>query len=240
MAIGERRVSTKRATRVEFAITSGEYLFVEVERKSDGTIFLEEFLPRGDGSYAEFFCVTGVSPDEVAAVGDAQGVDTDVFARYDDGGIVEFVVDDRCPAVFLAKQGALPRDVYGEGSEGRIVVEIPSDVETAQIVDRFLERYPSARLVTKRADQTATPTLNRRAFQRLLEERLTLRQQQVLASAFEAGYYEWPRRATADELADDLGISAPTFHKHLRRAESKLVEALFETPSANFTGASGE
>jgi predicted DNA binding protein len=91
-------------------------------------------------------------------------------------------------------------------------------------------RWRCSQLVAKGSDRT-TPTLTRRSFQHLLEERLTRRQHDALARAHEAGYYEWPRRTTADELADSLGVSAPTFHKHLRGAEDKFVGALFETPS---------
>lgn len=235
MSLGESKTAADGATRVEFALTSEEYPFVGVAR-AGGAAVLEEILPRGDGAYAEFFLVSDIAPDDVAAIAGERGVEADVVTRYDDGGIVELVVDDGCPAVHLAEQGVFPRDVYGdcESSAGRIVAEIPTDLDAGTTVERFLEEHPDADLVSKRDDRTATPTLNGRAFQRLLEERLSRRQRQAIAHAHEAGYYEWPRRTTADELADDLDVSAPTFHKHLRRAEGKLVAALFEAPSVAF------
>lgn len=52
----------------------------------------------------------------------------------------------------------------------------------------------------------------------------------MLAAAHDAGYYDWPRGTTAEELAADPGVSSATLHKHLRAAERKLVAVFFETP----------
>lgn len=59
---------------------------------------------------------------------------------------------------------------------------------------------------------------------------LSPRQAEVLQAAIEGGYFEWPRRADAETIASELGISHPTFLEHLRKAEHKLLsEALAET-----------
>jgi predicted DNA binding protein len=50
----------------------------------------------------------------------------------------------------------------------------------------------------------------------------------VLTSAYYAGYFEWPRANTAEEVADSLGISPATLHEHLRTAERKLLEQVCE------------
>ncbi|SFR57701.1 helix-turn-helix domain-containing protein [Halogeometricum limi] len=62
---------------------------------------------------------------------------------------------------------------------------------------------------------------------RLLPD-LSPRQYEVLRLAVEGGYYEMPRRTTTDELAAQLGIGRRTVAEHLRRAENKLVVAVFE------------
>ena len=54
---------------------------------------------------------------------------------------------------------------------------------------------------------------------------LTDRQREVLETAREVGYYEVPRRATVDTIADCLDIGASTVCEHLQRAERHLVEA---------------
>jgi hypothetical protein len=56
---------------------------------------------------------------------------------------------------------------------------------------------------------------------------LSPRQYDALRLAVEDGYYEIPRRTTTAELADRLGVSRRTAEEHLRRAENKLVAAVF-------------
>jgi predicted DNA binding protein len=65
-------------------------------------------------------------------------------------------------------------------------------------------------------------------FKRELEDKLTNRQRDVLETAFVSGYFDWPRGSTAEEVAESLGISAPTFHEHLRAGEQKLMATFFE------------
>ncbi|WP_044958497.1 helix-turn-helix domain-containing protein, partial [Halarchaeum acidiphilum] len=53
--------------------------------------------------------------------------------------------------------------------------------------------------------------------------RLTDRQRAAFEAAYYGGYFEWPRDSTAEELANAMDVSAPTFHQHLRAAERKLL-----------------
>lgn len=57
--------------------------------------------------------------------------------------------------------------------------------------------------------------------------RLTERQQTALHLALERGYYDWPRRVEARELAEELDIAHSTFLEHLRKAERKVLEGAF-------------
>ncbi|WP_436907734.1 helix-turn-helix domain-containing protein [Halosimplex marinum] len=54
-------------------------------------------------------------------------------------------------------------------------------------------------------------------------DRLTRRQLEVFRLARDSGYYDWPREATAGELAAELGISTSTLHEHLHKVEAKLL-----------------
>lgn len=54
-------------------------------------------------------------------------------------------------------------------------------------------------------------------------DRLTQRQREVFQLARERGYYEHPKETTAQELADELGISTSTLHEHLHKVESILL-----------------
>lgn len=54
---------------------------------------------------------------------------------------------------------------------------------------------------------------------------LTDRQKEVLLTAYEQGYYDTPREATYEDIADELDCSASSVGQILRRTESALVAA---------------
>jgi hypothetical protein len=60
-----------------------------------------------------------------------------------------------------------------------------------------------------------------------LRSKLTERQLEVLRTAIDGGFYDWPRAKSGQEIADELDIAQPTFHNHLRTAERKVFEYLY-------------
>lgn len=61
--------------------------------------------------------------------------------------------------------------------------------------------------------------------------RLTERQREVLRTAYEMGYFEYPRTANASEVAEELDIKPSTFTEHLNSAQSKILDELQITAS---------
>lgn len=57
-----------------------------------------------------------------------------------------------------------------------------------------------------------------------IDDRLTERQREVFETARQQGYYEWPRKTSADALADGVSVSKATLLEHLRKAEAKLLD----------------
>lgn len=57
-----------------------------------------------------------------------------------------------------------------------------------------------------------------------LYAQLTDRQREILAAAVEAGYYEEPRQANHQDIADYLGITPATVGEHLRKIESTVLK----------------
>ncbi|MFC7205116.1 helix-turn-helix domain-containing protein [Haloferax namakaokahaiae] len=55
---------------------------------------------------------------------------------------------------------------------------------------------------------------------------LTTRQREALSVAVELGYYDVPRDATIDDVADELDCSPSTASEHLRKAESHVLTKL--------------
>lgn len=62
---------------------------------------------------------------------------------------------------------------------------------------------------------------------------LTPKQRDALLAAYEAGYYESPRKTTASELAAEFGVSQQAFSERLQRGTAAFIE------NALMTGESG-
>jgi DNA-binding transcriptional ArsR family regulator len=224
MASQNRPRTDERVTYVEFSLSSPTHPFVAVSALEGGEMQLREFIPRGGGSYAEFFSISGVEPEAVLSLArDHPSADPSLVERFEDGGLFEFVVDDHCPAVFLGEAGALPRTVEARDGSGTIGAEVPPSEDTGAVVDRFLDAYSDAELTRKRERPYRTPIFGQGCLRAALDDDLTDRQRDIIETAHDAGYYDWPREVTAEELADRFDISPPTFHQHLRAAEQKLI-----------------
>jgi len=52
---------------------------------------------------------------------------------------------------------------------------------------------------------------------------LSPRQREAFALARREGYYDRPRRASAADLAAEMGVTSATYREHLRKAEAKLL-----------------
>lgn len=54
-------------------------------------------------------------------------------------------------------------------------------------------------------------------------DKLTRRQQQVIQTAFDMGYYEVPREVSTQDVAEELSLDPSTVAEHLQRAERNLL-----------------
>mgnify|MGYP002153779129 CR=1 FL=1 len=55
---------------------------------------------------------------------------------------------------------------------------------------------------------------------------LTDKQVQALVAALDNGYYELPKKMTAEEIARGYGVPRTTYEEHVRKAESKIFRAM--------------
>jgi predicted DNA binding protein len=55
---------------------------------------------------------------------------------------------------------------------------------------------------------------------------LTDKQKEIVLAAKKKGYYDYPRKVKAEEVANELGISKATAIEHLRKAENRIMEQM--------------
>ena len=107
---------------------------------------------------------------------------------------------------------------------GELMLDAPPDADVHGIAERLDAAFASAELLAQR--EREQPPHHVQALGGLLDD-LTDRQREALETAFRAGYFEWPRGSTAEEVAAALDIAPPTLHAHLRKAERRLLASLF-------------
>ena len=98
-----------------------------------------------------------------------------------------------------------------------LLVDEATDLVTLQA------RFPQARLVSKRTRKEAAKVA---LASPLFLPEMTEKQARALLAASDAGYYEFPRNATTEEVSTSLGVARSTFEQHLNRAEHHVVRAM--------------
>jgi len=178
-----------------------------------------------EGGAAEAAATTLADGDDATRV--IRGAEGDGDGDGDEeGGLVEWTVPAETALGTLVARGAKVLEGTVEDGVARFSAEVASDADVRALVERVQAAYPDTRLESvtghdrpvERADSVPGETV----------EDLTERQQEALEAAYRAGYYDWPRESTAEEVAETLDISAPTLHAHLRKAEGSLLEDLFD------------
>ncbi|WP_458207811.1 helix-turn-helix domain-containing protein [Haladaptatus sp. NG-SE-30] len=131
--------------------------------------------------------------------------------------------DEECPCDHVERNGCPIRDAHAD--RGRVMLSfISPDVATLQsIIGELKSNYDS---VTVQQLAQTTPRNDSSSLFFFDKGKFTDRQYEVLQTAHELGYFAHPKRANAGDVADELGITTPTFVEHLSAAQSKLLKQL--------------
>jgi PAS domain S-box-containing protein len=138
--------------------------------------------------------------------------------------LVEVTVAGAPPGL-LAEAGFGLVSLHASDGDTRLIAEVPSDEDVTRVLEALSEHWDDVELVAKRQTPTRgadlpVPTDGAAG--------LTDRQRSVLETAYEKGYYNWPRDHTAEEIAESLDIASATLHQHLRAAEHALVSSFVD------------
>ena len=225
-AVQNRQLLTDdRVIEMEFRSTAEDAYPVGVAAAHDCVIRGAGDVDLGD-AVLSYLTVEGTSPAAVLSALCAHELVSDgrVIRTDEDGGLIELKAAESYRSILL-DAGVRPVDVVVDPDGITITVEASPDAEPRTILDTLSDHEPGFELVVKRA-RARQPTTG--TDEPSLRDGLTARQLEVLRAAYLAGYYEWPRDSTAEQLADSLDIASSTLHQHLRRAERNLFRELLE------------
>lgn len=192
-----------------------------------GTLTLEGVVPGEGNTLLCFVEIDGAeTADALEAASETAGIENArLIEQLDDGAFVELLVSGTSPALVLTERGGTVTDLRVENGSATLVGEMSPDIDVRGLYDELERAFPSTELRSKK-EQPATEQPHE--MRGSLEEQLTDKQHSVLEGAYHAGYFQWPRGSTAEELAESMGVSSPTLHNHLRKAQQRLLETVFE------------
>ena len=221
---------------LEFGCNDEDAFLVAATEAHDCTCSLEAVVPVSEESLLFYATLSGAKPDAVLDSATAMDGVTDgrYIREYDDRSLLEFTVEGNSPALTLTDLGATICEGVAEHGEQTIRAELPSGADVRSVVEGLRSVFPDTTLRSKHAVDQPVETVAE--FQDSLAERLTDKQRAALRAAYFAGYFDWPRGSTAEEVADSMGVSSPTLHNHLRKAERKLLSAFFDHTGEHLGG----
>uniref|UniRef100_UPI003F579214 PAS domain S-box protein n=1 Tax=Halosimplex halobium TaxID=3396618 RepID=UPI003F579214 len=173
---------------------------------------------------------------EPEAAGDGDGEPDGTDADTDGGAseaLFEVTVGGDALAAEFVRHGASPRSIRADPEGVEAVVDVSPGTDVRAFVEMLGETYASVELTSRRTVERSGD--DRRAGSAF--DALTDRQLEVLRTAYYAGFFEWPRTSTGEDVAEMLGVSQPTVNRHLRVGQQRLLERLFEDHPAAGTGA---
>lgn len=159
----------------------------------------------------------------------------DVTVLDESAGEITFELTITSPPLFsvVAAHGGYVESAAIDGGDYRVTIHLPESADVRAVTEAIQDVYPDATNVARRQ---VTPTNESIAqIQDHLYGVLTDRQRTVLETAYYAGFFEWPRHSSGEEISETLGITPATFHEHLRSAQQKIVAAIVDEPDTTRT-----
>jgi predicted DNA binding protein/transcriptional regulator with GAF, ATPase, and Fis domain len=228
-------VNTRQAlhaeTLVELTVQlTSDSFFTRIARDGDCQVQYEGLASYSGQGSRLFFTTVGAEAETVLDVlADLVSVtDARLVSTFEDECLFEVTVTDETIPVRLARHGGRLRSVQVVDDVLELVVDVPRTTDVREFLDMLEEEYASVELLGRRDVERSIQT--RQEFLDYLLEELTDRQREVLRTAYYAGFFEWPRASTGEDIAEMLGVTQPTVNRHLRLGQQRLLEALFEHP----------
>ncbi|WP_225335708.1 PAS domain S-box protein [Halomicrobium urmianum] len=215
-----------------------------VAREADCEATYEGIATHSADETRLFFATTGATGDAVAAVlADSYAVDAfrliDESCEDDEDGerrcLFEATVTGPVLASTLVRRGVRPRSIRATPGGTEAVVDASAATDVREFVEALAETYPSVELVKRQTVERDMAT--RQELVSSLLDGLTDRQREVLRTAYYAGFFDWPRTSTGEDVAEMLDVTQPTVNRHLRLGQQRLLAQLFDEETGGVVAA---
>jgi len=224
----KRALIADRATEVTVRSDAIAEPFLEGTNGDTVRISIDRTLSLTGGRSLVYYTTEGIDPDHFI----------EVIETFADGGTVrlletigptarlELSTDSETIHSVIATYGGRIREAVLQDGVFTLTIRIPEGTPVRQVLDAVRNIYPDLQLITQ---TTVTPTVQTAADAFLtVDEQLTDRQRETLEVGYYAGFFEWPRESSGDDLAELMDVTPATVHHHLRHGQRKLLSAFFD------------
>jgi HTH-type transcriptional regulator, bacterioopsin transcriptional activator and related proteins len=224
----KRTLLTDSVTELTLEVRESEDALPTLAREAGCEIEFEGLVPQRTGEARLFFVSRGVPVETIRTVAARMPDVAEIeHIRSEDGAhSFEATVTETTVASSVIENGGVVRSLTATGEVTTVVVDLPATAEARRFVEALRTEYSRTELVSRQPRDR--PITTSRDLQDVLEERFTDRQREVLETAYRSGFFESPRVRTGRELSEALDITQSTFSHHLREAERRLCELVFE------------
>ncbi|TMT86932.1 PAS domain S-box protein [Haloterrigena sp. H1] len=227
----KRALLADRITELEVVLRDDTEPLSAIASRLEQRLTVRAIVPRTSGGSTAFCAVDGGVDDATReTVESLPAVDSLSIVERGDDGVLEIGVAEPTVAETVADHGGVLRSLTPVDDRTRLVIELGGPVDVRSFVQHLERSYPGTDLVARR--QRDRPLRSTRPFDEL-HDHLSDRQRRTLEAAYYGGFFEWPREHTGEEVAESLGVSQPTFSRHLRLAQRKLFALLFDESTAD-------
>jgi PAS domain S-box-containing protein len=226
----ETRETSRTHSIVELTLrsTAADFPLCQLARDTDSVLDFEGLATGSHDEATVFFTAADVPVEKIVAASEELLAikDTVHLADRDGNALFKARVTDPLVATHFLDGNATIQSLTIDAGTATAVVNLPESADVREFVERVTREVSDLEFLSR---QSRTPSRESvLTSQTSLTSRLTPRQQEILQLAYRSGFFESPRVQTGKELSDILDLSQSTFNYHLRGAERKLCEAVFD------------
>ncbi len=219
----------ERVTEVGVDIPDKTFAPVELADRTDGPVEYDTTSRAEDGSLRLFLTLSVPAADAEEAVAAASSVASGVvLASQSATTTVSVEPADPTALNELAEYGARTQQITvpSATAPARLVIDAPPEGDVRTLISVLKEQYNTVELVRQQdRERDPRPAVGVAS---AIDAELTDRQYTALETAYRSDYFDTPRPVSGKELARAMDISRQTYHQHLRTAQQKVLDALFD------------
>ncbi|MFO7925503.1 response regulator [Natronomonas sp.] len=229
----KKALSSPTVVEAELELAEPTHYLTDLLSKSASDPAAAEITVEGTHRYSErlsmqYVTLSGIPLDRFLDAAETHSA-IEETTIIDDGDPprIQLSITELPPELTLTTHAAVvgPSSVTAE--RATLSLELPSRGSLSDVVEAIERKHGAVSTRSKIASERSDDRIELGSPINTAE--LTEKQAAALRAAYHHGYYERPRKSSAAEIADALGVAHSTYLQHLRTAQQKVFSSIYRT-----------